>query len=80
MLPRKAFIGYHNDDDDNIDVLPMITKAYVIHLSPRERLMEKGELKSVLKALAKVYSVIIINDPAIVIAHALYHHPYALYI
>ena len=60
----------------------MITKAYVIHLSPRERLMEKGELKSVLKALAKVYSVIIINDLAIVIAidHALYHHPYALYI
>ena len=57
----------------------MITKAYVIHLSPRERLMEKGELKSVLKALAKVY-IIIINDPAIVIAHALYHHPYALYI
>ena len=61
----------------------MITKAYVIHLSPRERLMEKGELKSVLKALAKVHIVIIvINDPAIVIAidHALYHHPYALYI
>ena len=60
----------------------MITKAYVIHLSPRERLMEKGELKSVLKALAKVYIIIIINDPAIVIAiaHALYHHPHALYI
>ena len=63
----------------------MITKAYVIHLSPRERLMEKGELKSVLKALAKVFIVIIINiinDPAIVIAiaHALYHHPYELYI
>ena len=47
--------------------------------------MEKGELKSVLKALAKVFIVIIINiinDPAIVIAiaHALYHHPHALYI
>ena len=45
--------------------------------------MEKGELKSVLKALAKVHIVIIvINDPAIAIAiaHALYHHPHALYI